>query len=459
MKSYLKPIPMSINYSRTKNSATLSSSKKSLLDVPDISVTPGCKPSHTFDTHYQSDFCTAQPAFPASSTGDVKSWLEQCKVSRNKPSQGTSKPSPAATAPPAGLVEVRPNVWLPSLAIQQAQGDFALALHIAAQGGKFPSEQLPTETSYLNLAMKPATGQFDTKQAQPESPSQAQIDSNPHASIKASYKHHVKDHYATGNIASFTPRSNSMSPVSIADLEGAFDRSIEQEAMHNSASKYMTDYQHYQQQQHSLNSVTAGFDSAYNFKSPVVGVPYVDPSNSFISPQCVLDTNSLFSYNLAGGIEPASKPSNTGWYATATSPLYQATPTSDSSSNPHSSSNALGGNAFTTAGSDSAWSAYGNYWQSNASPFSVGHATEAFVNAPMKQPPQHGNMDSALGTGSTAFSAWGPSAVTQLRPSSSQNNQVHQHGACYQPGDLCMLCWSVRGEPPSVAAAIHYRVM
>lgn len=426
MKSYLDPFPKPTPYSNPNNPANPNSSRVP-FNPPGMTSTP---PNQTFDKQYQAGFCTAQPPFAANSPEPVNSWLEHCKLGSKQVqgtsapapghSQGTSKPAPAALAPPAGLVEVRPNVWLPSSAIREAQGDFALAVQIAAQGSNLTSSDIPTDNSYFNMGGLSAGAQFNMKQAQPDGP----LLDNPHASIKASYtQDDSKMQFMAGNATSYTPRSNTVSPVS---APVATDAVIEQYAMHNPASKYMTDLQqqHNQQQRNSGGSAA----SAYCFMSPIVGMPYVDPSNSFISPQCVLDTNSLFSYGLGIGGDTSHQPSNAGWYAKSTSPLYHTTATSGLSSIPHSSSGGVSGNAFSNGCSDNGWPAHASYWQSSANFFPDVQAPERIPSAPMKQ---HISSETA-----PMYNAWSASAANEPRHNYNQTSEESNHActANQQPG-------------------------
>lgn len=377
--------------------------------------------NQTSGAQYQSNFSTAQPGYMTDSE-PVKSWLEHCKLGISfQPDQahGGSRPALSPTAPPAGLVQVRPNVWLPSSALQQAQGDFGLAVQIAAQGGN--SDNAAADDNSFNWSAESpcnaAAAQFDTKQAQPDSPMQFD---NQSAFPKASYEQdNSKKRFASAAIFS-TPRSNTTSPIIAADPQGGFGAAGASQAMFNTASKFLPDnQQHY-------NFSTTGGDAAlpFAFKSPVVGVPFVDPSSSFISPQCVLDNNSLFSYNLNSSTEHTAKPSNTGWYAKNTFPFCQAAPGLE-----RGSSNALFGGI---SGSETAplesWPAYGNYWGPTTGPFPAGQGVDGLPTTPNKQLRMYSTSASAPYSGNANVSAWGGHAVKQPKYNYSQSSKL-------QPGD------------------------
>ena len=379
--------------------------------------------NQTSGAQYQSEFSTAQPGYMMDSE-PVKSWLEHCKLGSSfQPDQahGGSRPALSPTAPPAGLVQVRPNVWLPSSALQQAQGDFGLAVQIAAQGGN-PDNAPADDNSFNWSAESPwnaAAAQFGTKQAQPDSPSPMHF-GNPYAFPEASYEQHKsKKQFASAAIVS-TPRSNTTSPITAPDAQGGFGAAGASQAMFNTASKFLPD----NQQQYNFSTTGDDAASAFAFKSPVVGVPFVDPSSSFISPQCVLDNHSLFSYNLNSSTEHTPKPCNTGWYAKSTSPFCQVAPGLE-----RGSSNALFGGI---PGSENAplesWPAYGNYWGPTTGPLPAGQGVDGLPTTPNKQHRMYSNSASAPYSGNANVSAWGGHAVKQPKHNYSQSSKL-------QPGD------------------------
>ena len=56
--------------------------------------------------------------------------------------------------------------------------------------------------------------------------------------------------------------------------------------------------------------------SAFSFKSPTVSLPAMGSNSTYISPQCVLDNSSLFSYNVATPEQPAYTRTTHPWYST-----------------------------------------------------------------------------------------------------------------------------------------------
>ena len=418
MKSYLDPHPKSTPHSRpphhSHHPANTTFSKKLLVHTPANTSAPLSTKHQIFDKHHQSQ-CSAQPHCAADSVKPINSWLEHCKLG-SRQGQATSTPAPASNAPPAGLVEVRPNVWLPSSALQQAQGDFALAVQIAAQGSNTSSDVVSADRGYYNWAADSSSAQFGGKSAQPGLFSDMEsLYGSPHAS-------HEQDdsmkQFTTCNMASYsTPRSTTVSPVSATNVNGMFDSAIQQEAMHSAASKHLAD----NAQQYVFHGTEGNAASAFPFKSPVVGMPFVDP-NSFISPQCVLDNNSLFSHQPHSGSEHTPKPDSTGWYAKSAPPFYQPAVGPEQKSALHSSDR-ISGTAYGKHVPNETWPAYGNYWHSSTAPFSAGQGVDAMPSAHFDQPQMYITSDIAPYSGNTSANVWAGSAVEQAKHSYSHTSR------------------------------------
>ncbi len=217
------------------------------------------------------------------------------------------------------LVQIKPNVWLPLAVVQQAGGDLDLALHLAAQPGAAAQTQFidsnPSADSSWDAAVmgnklftdscfvsKHSTGSIDST-SQYRLPN-SQLDS------KHSAQADMGDSSSRGKVHN---SRNAWTPYShvIADggpkTQPGFDPIIQPPAYHMG---------------HTANSGLAASytppssQSAFSFKSPTVSLPAMGSNSTYISPQCVLDNSSLFSYNVATPEQPAYTRSTHPWYST-----------------------------------------------------------------------------------------------------------------------------------------------
>ena len=457
---------------------------------------------HSSDQYYSSDkqysreaLSLRQPNFGLNSSEPVNSWLEHCKLSSKQTSASavltgphptspgpftpaltvspaltvpyTTAPSP--TAPPAGLIEVRPNVWIPASALQQAQGDFHLAVHIAgfSQGNSLSQTDRQTGLSLRHGNGLSQTDKQTLLSMQPDSPSAgpfkwstcpspygdpAQTDQQllllsrnpsytPQPALQQEGNFASTAHFVHPVGAScptpLAPRADAESPmshVSYADNKSGSTTVAEPHPLLSTASKYLPGNQNhgnFNNMASNSKAATGSFNTApgscmaaggnYNpagtFMSPAVISPVsqTDPSNSFISPQCVLDNHSLFSYNLHA--DPPPGPSTSAWYAKPDNTPYQGMPQ-------HSYSP-----AFDTGAPMQPLSVYNTLQNFNAAPAFQG---QQGFSVPDSASQMYIGSDGAVHSGNAyanayAYShAWNSSAMYQPEHSPEQSAQL-QH--------------------------------
>ena len=207
----------------------------------------------------------------------------------------TGTASMAATAQSQlNLVQVKPNVWLPLGAVQQAGGDLDLALHLAAQGTLSTDAQIehsipsPQNSWGAEAPFRSYDSSFLFKSSAGERSSD-------------SFQHETDNKYTAQTCVSDSSKAYSVGS------HWSGEPPIQPPPYHMKARSG---------QAAAPNSITPNhIPSGFNFKSPTASLPFMSSSNTYISPQCVLDNNSLFSYNVATP-EQADFSKTAPWYAT-----------------------------------------------------------------------------------------------------------------------------------------------
>ncbi len=225
----------------------------------------------------------------------------------------------SAASKAVDLVQIKPNVWLPPAVVQQAGGDLDLALHLAAQPGAAAQTQFlvsnPSADSSWDATVignKPFTDScFLSKH------STGNIDSNsqhhlPYSQLdsKHSAQANIDDSSSRGKVhnsrSAWTPYGHVLADGGPKSQPG-FDAVIQPPAYHMG---------------HVANSGLAASytppnsQSAFSFKSPTISLPAMGSNSTYISPQCVLDNSSLFSYNVATPEQTAYTRTTHPWYST-----------------------------------------------------------------------------------------------------------------------------------------------
>ena len=232
------------------------------------------------------------------------------------------KQGPVSAASKAvDLVQIKPNVWLPLAVVQQAGGDLDLALHLAAQPSAAAQTQIvdsnPSAGSSWGataIGSKPFTDScFLSKH------STGSIDSNRQYHVP--YSQLDSKHSAQGDMGDSSSRGkvhNSRSawtPYRHVTADGGpksqpgFDPVIQPPGYH------MGDV--------ATSGLAASYtppnsQSAFSFKSPTISLPAMgsNSNSTYISPQCVLDQSTLFSYNVATPEQTAYTRTTHPWYST-----------------------------------------------------------------------------------------------------------------------------------------------
>ncbi len=216
------------------------------------------------------------------------------------------------------LIQIKPNVWLPLAVVQQAGGDVDLALHLAAQPGATAQMQYtdsnPSADSSWDAAVmgnKPFTDScFVSKHSTGsiDSSSQYRLPNN-----QLDSKHSAQADMGDSSRGKVPNSCNAWTPYSHVTAGGGpksqpgFDPVIQPSAYHMG---------------HGPNSGLAASytppssQSAFSFKSPTISLPAMGSNTTYISPQCVLDNSSLFSYNVATPEQPAYTRTTHPWYST-----------------------------------------------------------------------------------------------------------------------------------------------
>ena len=224
----------------------------------------------------------------------------------------------SAAGKAADLVQIKPNVWLPLAVVQQAGGNLDLALHLAAQPAaaaqtRFVDSNQSADSSWDGrvLGNKPFTDScFLSKH------STGSIDSS--SQYHLPYSQLDSKHSAQGDMGDSSSRGkvhNSHSAWTAyrrvtADggpkSQPGFDPVIQPPGYH------MRDF--------ATSGLAASYtptsQSAFSFKSPTISLPPMGSNSTYISPQCVLDNSSLFSYNVATPEQTAYTSTTHPWYST-----------------------------------------------------------------------------------------------------------------------------------------------
>ena len=228
----------------------------------------------------------------------------------------------AAARNPGQLVQVKRNVWLPWAVVQQAGGDADLALHLAAQ------DKTPTGSHDSTDSSSPTAGKAWTPASTTSKPShdssflprqdlgQKENDScsigikSSRGADHAAYApwsynsqqvnndgitagaHHPSQ-YDSSKMQSHFHSAMSLKADSAADCNDGlskFDPTIQPPGLYSYPSQGMGGPQ----------TTASKQGNGCGFRSPTASLPTMGSSNTFVSPQCVMDNNnSLFSYSIA----------------------------------------------------------------------------------------------------------------------------------------------------------------
>ena len=217
------------------------------------------------------------------------------------------------------LVQIKPNVWLPLAVVQQAGGDLDLALRLAAQPGATAQMQFTdsnpsadnswdvtvignkpfTDSCFLS---KHSTGSIDSN-SQYRLPN-SQLDS------KHSAQANMGDSSSRGKVhnsrSAWTPYRRVIADGGPKSQPG-FDPVIQPPGYHmgDVANSGL-----------AASYIPPNSQSAFSFKSPTISLPAMGSNSTYISPQCVLDKSSLFSYNVATPEQTAYTRTTHPWYST-----------------------------------------------------------------------------------------------------------------------------------------------
>lgn len=238
--------------------------------------------------------------------------------------------SAAATSNAAQLVQVKRNVWLPLALVQQANGDPDLALHLAAQDR--PPADLNDSTDSSPTAGKAWTPRTNPKPSLNDSSGQGmsqrendscsdsirsgrvavcernstyapwdyssnQMDIGGSMSTGAAAPHHMQ--YDSSRMQSHFRSALSLKPDSVTDCNDGpskVDPVIAPLSLHTDPNQGMRGPYSFPQTTASKHA------SSYGFKSPTASLPVMGgaggSNNAFVSPQCLMDNTSLFSYSV-----------------------------------------------------------------------------------------------------------------------------------------------------------------
>lgn len=229
------------------------------------------------------------------------------------------------TGKPMDLVQIQPNVWLPLTVVQQAGGDPDLALHLASQG------QIAPDT-HADAGNPPAHNSWG---------------------VDAWARKHLSDSSAMSQKLGFGDQSNSHHHVPFSEPELHF--STQNDLANSNKAKMQiigSEWTVDDNKETGSDSRKAagrsmhqsGFDpiigppannvgraaragmpavhtapnshAPFSFKSPTVSLPSMGSNSIFISPQCVLDNSSLFSYGVATPEQASHSSTSHPWYST-----------------------------------------------------------------------------------------------------------------------------------------------
>ena len=246
----------------------------------------------------------------------------------------------ASTASASGqLVQIKPNVWLPLDVVQEAGGDINLALHLAAQTRTSSCTQEGIDISpTAGKARTPGTNprpSLDDSFLPRQGKGQSENDSNRAAVFERNAKYapwtHSNQHADSDSITagsnhslqydsskmqshfSSAVRLKSDSMVNSNNDRSKFDPTIQPPSFHMNPAQFVGGAQTASQTAASTHSLD------YGFRSPKLSLPMLGSTGSnnsaYVSPQCMMDSNSLFSYSIATPEQTVhSRPAP--WFAT-----------------------------------------------------------------------------------------------------------------------------------------------
>ena len=244
----------------------------------------------------------------------------------------TAAAASALARNPRELVQVKRNVWLPWAVVQHAGGDADLALHLAAQdktsmgsadsidssptAGKAWTPASTTSKPSLDSSFLPKRWQ-EMGQKENDSCSNS-IKSNNRGVDHAAYApwtynsgynsqqmdndgmtadvHHLSQYDSSKMQSHFHSAMNlkSDNAANCNDGLSKFDPTIQPPGLYTCPIQGMGGA-------HTVSQATASKQgNGYEFRSPAASLPTPGSNNAFVSPQCVMDSNSsLFSYTVA----------------------------------------------------------------------------------------------------------------------------------------------------------------
>lgn len=240
---------------------------------------------------------------------------------------GTSKAAAATTSNSSQLVQVKRNVWLPLALVQQANGDPDLALHLAAQdqsstnlndsndGSPTAGKAWTPRTAPKPSLDDPFLSQQGVSQQENDSCSDSIRSSRASHERSAAYapwayssqqmdsgggtatgpRRHPRLQYDSSRMQSHFRSAMSLKPDSAADCTDApskVDPIIQPPSLFTDPNQGMGG-------PYTFSQTTASKQgSNYGFRSPTASLPIGGSNSAFVSPQCVMDNTSLFSYSV-----------------------------------------------------------------------------------------------------------------------------------------------------------------
>lgn len=236
------------------------------------------------------------------------------------------------TGKPMDLVQIQPNVWLPLAVVQQAGGNPDLALHLASQGQIAPDNHaeasIPpahhgwgvdvwarkhlSDSSVMSQKLN-FGDQSDSHHYVPLSKPELCFSTQKDLADSNKAKMQMVGSEWTPDINMKTGGNSSKAAGRCVDQSG-FDPIIGPPANNvGRAARAGAPALHTVPNSHA----------PFSFKSPTVSLPSMGSNSTFISPQCVLDNSSLFSYGVATPEQASHSSTSHPWYSTPEAGLPQ----------------------------------------------------------------------------------------------------------------------------------------
>ena len=271
--------------------------------------------------HLHSQFKTYTNPIPAQSTG-MRPAFRNCspRASYSSTCKGQAlgdNTAAAEAARPVQLVQIKPNVWLPMSVVQQANGDVELALHLAAQGSLVTESLQGSGNSPItgkawpsDTTAKPSPGDsflFRQEMGSDNLKSRSHSNTDGRAMVQqrstdfAPWSHSSQQAVDSSNMQSQFQSALRLKAESIANGgigQSKFDPTIQPlayQSLHGEVTNCIHGMGRSQTASQTANN------NAYGYRSPTVPMSNGSSgnTNTYVSPKCMMDNNSLFSYNVA----------------------------------------------------------------------------------------------------------------------------------------------------------------